>query len=258
VTAARHPDRLYKYMSMSGDGRLRAERLLCHREIWFAAPGQLNDPYDCRPLLSFESTGAERDAWLERTQAPGDGDRAARRTRLEADLADEAWRAERTARFQERIRTETGVLGLSLAPDLLSMWTYYAGGHSGLCVQLETGRERLARLDPPVIPLPVEYEPVVPTIHFFGMESDELVRTALGRKSLEFEHEREFRLVREAGPGLVQLPEGSVSGVVMGSRMDAETVAEIERWIAEAGVAVRIGRARQRADAFGVEIDWDD
>ncbi len=43
------PDYLYKYRSLGGAGRLYAERLLIHNEVYFASPSTFNVPSTPEP-----------------------------------------------------------------------------------------------------------------------------------------------------------------------------------------------------------------
>jgi len=52
----RDPIYLYKFRSLSNDQEEWVQRIFQHNELWFSAPKDFNDPFDCLPVQSFEAS----------------------------------------------------------------------------------------------------------------------------------------------------------------------------------------------------------
>lgn len=95
-----------------------------------------------------------------------------------------------------------------------AMWGYYANGFKGIAIEIEvednkivqTGKIEDGRI------LPIEYNDEVPHIDN-GPEKD-IVKTILTSKLTCWEHEKEYRFLKQAGPGLY--PIGKITGVYFG------------------------------------------
>ena len=55
ANSMRHSYRLFKYRSLSGDGRGFTEGIITSRRIYYAAPEELNDPFDCHFCVNMDS-----------------------------------------------------------------------------------------------------------------------------------------------------------------------------------------------------------
>ena len=123
-------DSLYKY------GRLNkySEALFATPTIWFSAPSQLNDPFECRPWLIFNGTQDQIVASLTRTLM-----------RRNPILTDEQARAQALTMFLakeptldwEQTRRGIGLYCLSPVNNSILMWSHYAQDHQGYCLQFE-------------------------------------------------------------------------------------------------------------------------
>ena len=60
------PTVLYRYRSFAGRGSADLERMIVHRELYFSAPLQCNDPFDCRPVFEIQGTNGEAAAYCKR------------------------------------------------------------------------------------------------------------------------------------------------------------------------------------------------
>lgn len=112
------------------------------RVFWFADPSTLNDPFDCRPVLLWSEDDDENRRRIEETFV--EEFEKANEFRPEPEIVqrqvEEVMRANRTqaARnksFWDPIDQKTSVLCLSHRWDIAQQWTYYAGEHSGFCIE---------------------------------------------------------------------------------------------------------------------------
>ena len=110
---------LYKYRPYS----VRSLEILIKKELYFASPQQLNDPYDCQ--LSIVDTLSEA---IDRT----------RQTR--SKLLDVLEKLQNIEELNIKIATDfanAGVLSLARIPMNVLMWSHYADDHRGFVLGFE-------------------------------------------------------------------------------------------------------------------------
>lgn len=96
----------------------RSLEMLIRRELYFASPTQLNDPYDCRMNIRDSLSAA-----VARAHKLGNQAQSAELQRLQKFDA-----------IYERMAQDlagVGVFSLSRVPDSVLMWTHYSDDHSG-------------------------------------------------------------------------------------------------------------------------------
>lgn len=106
---------LYKYRGYSA----RSFEMLIRRELYFASPTQLNDPYDCRMNVRDSLSAA-----VSRAHKLGNQVHSAKLQQLQIDPLYES---------MARDLAGVGVFSLSRVPDSVLMWTHYSDDHSGFC-----------------------------------------------------------------------------------------------------------------------------
>jgi hypothetical protein len=95
--------------------------MLIRRELYFAAPPSLNDPYDCRINIRESLSGA-----VQRAKQSGN-----------KELQQKLKRFHKIEHVYEKMDTDLaglGVLSLAKKADNVLMWSHYAENHTGFCV----------------------------------------------------------------------------------------------------------------------------
>lgn len=247
------PSRVYKYRSLAGAAAEFSEAIVVRSEVYFAKPEELNDPYDCRPHNSLESSAAERRAfWTLVTKGREPHlSRAARRARV---VEIDAWMRSRIHRegfdgvaqaaYDHNLR-DTGVLSLSAEPSSNLMWSHYGDAHRGICIEFDF--EALK----PLCPLPVIYSADRPS---FNIVKDvaALEELAFLRKSSEWEYEQEWRAAGLWWSGPFRLPEAAVSGVILGARVSADDRQRVEQWVASSSRQLDLRQARFESKSYAL------
>jgi DUF2971 family protein len=131
--------RLFKYFPLnSAERESWMERLLVNHEIYFPSPKKFNDPFDCRvpsltsqPLTALAKL-AERH--LQRIGAP-----LARpgRRKVAKEWAQNGQGAIQLQEYLQKEVNKTAILSLSEKHDQILMWSHYAAGHTGVCIQFK-------------------------------------------------------------------------------------------------------------------------
>jgi hypothetical protein len=246
---------LYKYRTFND----ASERIITSDEVYVPSPLEFNDPFDCRiPVIA---NGREEDF----------------RTLLHDHLKWKIpnlpkWRLEQivheklrddTHRNPDLMKKEldyaitdrlskTGVYCLSAVNDDILMWSHYADGHKGFCLEHEGGDEKtfLKRARK------VRYQLKLPIVNYFDaiLRDRTLLDTILLTKSEKWSYENEWRIIQVDGPGIYGIPEGILSGVIFGCQMSQEHKERIISWSKKRSNPIRFYQAQMKRHEFGLDI----
>jgi hypothetical protein len=206
---------LYKYRAVSA----QSLALIINRELYFAEPKQLNDPFDFQLNIST----ALQDA-IERAGT----DTGTSVTEKLAKLSS----IDHIYKKMESDIEHVGILSLSRIADSALMWTHYASEHKGFCLGFRLSRTFTKLNEDHLIVgcSVVEYFHVNPFYEYFVefAKAEEVpewnevyeVLLAMGMlaKSKSWKHEKEVRVVRKESGTVPFQPEDLVE-VIFGSRM---------------------------------------
>jgi len=197
------PTNLFKYRKFD-KGSIE---LLLNRELWFAKPESLNDPFE------GESSFSEvLDAVWENYPSP------------------EKERNEYKEKLEKQLK-KTGICSFSKARKNQLMWSHYADEHKGFCIGFN---ERLLRPNGSCIyPRDVTYqadypfEDIIKRFKYFEKYPGEnnknsiagdIFYSVLGTKYSSWKYERERRLVFHSSQA-VKFPKKAVNSIAFGLRM---------------------------------------
>jgi len=214
------PRTLYKYQPIN---RFSLSKLI-NNQIWFSKPNSLNDPFDCQIVLRDNTNEIDYQeilkAMLEDSSDPDSlhSEAIAEDGSITYDFKQKVERGYRAGAQDtiEKMRDERGVASLSAIHDDILMWSYYADGHKGICLEFDTSYSsfRYAR--------PVEYRDEIPSVNI----ADAVVRSIDGifwpmilTKFTGWSHEKEWRFFHQEGDRLYYYPARALTGVYMGWKM---------------------------------------
>jgi hypothetical protein len=244
------PDVLYKFRSeIERDVRC----LLLDRELYFASPADLNDPFDCYPSVRRPP----RDRWrelvdFEVNEAPS-GEEESRRAKASARLySSDAYLGSLREDIYQLLGNNLGVLSLSATKTNPLLWAFYANNFRGFVVGYHFPD------DGPIKDMclgSVDYSRAMPTINPLG---DHLWSLILATKSKEWLHEKEWRYLRTGdigGHGHMQVPPDCIVEVCLGPRMKPEheeLVLQVARYLPD---QPRIYKTRLLPAHYGLTFD---
>lgn len=279
---------LYKFRSFSNPCHLR---LLTDNEVWFSAPSQFNDPFDCNIPLRLDKCP---DDWLlERmteqalSQHPEISSEEARKMakdELSKTGDSKERRALRRSQFKESVSPVTGVLSLTShwnhdGAELL--WSHYAERYTGFVVGLNeeamlswirelsgvpedaTLHDASEGLD--ARPAPVEYAEDMPILVPCEEPEVELIYKLVTHKSKAWCYEDEVRyLMFNFGRDLEinplsdddraqEIPEDAIDEVTLGVNVSTEDAKRTKKILSEKDSKVTLYWARLKEDEFGLE-----
>jgi hypothetical protein len=230
ILRGKRPDFLYKYRSLA-DENLKGftKDVFINNRLWHCATKDFNDPFEAR--FDFRLTSEEFNAhdflfrWKSFSNLDDD-DILALMASVEKHHIDPHY--EMLARkFQETIQQKTVVLSLCEEYQNILMWSHYADSHRGICIEfdLNAAFEYWRRV------LPVQYLHHYPYVLGTEISVSELSAIYLS-KSTQWTYEKEWRFINELKtPGLLEFPEESISGVILGLNISQENTALVKEWI---------------------------
>ena len=251
------PPHLYKYVppgrvSFFQDGLLR-----------FTQPGAFNDPFEMRPIFSFESVASSDEIELIANVANSlHKDLPEYLSKKQAEVFAEFYIKENRTKLSnllnvaeatfggvfnykslpESINATVGILSLAERPDNLLMWAHYAESHSGFVLEFDSSHsffnQKQSDLDEIRHLRKVRYSKVRPKVDLKRNDSN---FTVLLTKPDAWWDEEEWRLILELNKAnsvksdpanpfdvcLFAIPWAAVTGVIFGHRASAEVILEI-------------------------------
>ena len=241
---------LYKYRSLRDEwGREGARLALQDHAIYFPIYTQFNDPFDCNLDVSPTSdreTCATRLREINPEMSEPELAKMSEREMSPGRVAaiDAAVRAARVETLKN-----VGILSLSAKPDDLLMWSYYADGHRGLCLQFRLNGDRLFGCEL----TQVRYEPEPPRFTVYDRIDLDWTRRSLSTKALAWQHEQEWRILWRV-PGMNEFPAEDLTGVILGAQISAQDRATVLDWSRASRSAPVCYQARRKVGSFAIEI----
>lgn len=248
---------LYKYRDLRGGGLEFLQKTLLEDEIYLAGPADFNDPFDSLPNFDLTGSVESRAKLYERVLArheptKTDAERAALAFHLAQnpvmDLGSDEARLQMQHLFNE-VRSQLGVYCVCECADSLLMWSHYGGSHAGVCLEFDSSQWPFSTAQE--VLYASEREPVRR-----AHESDERsMEKGLLTKFEGWRYEQEWRVVDfERGPGVHRIPEATLTGIVLGARIDPVHETKILEWVAQRRQRIRVLRAVASDSAFQVDI----
>jgi len=218
------PPRLYKYQPFNEQNLANLKRA----SIWFSAPNTVNDPYDCASWVvePDKITEAQFEEWLEYAR----GRDPALTARVCPDgVVTPAFREDVTASVrrvyaeQRTIqREQRGIACLSATLTDIMMWSHYADGHRGFCLEFDTSFWPFSKA------LGVTYSPTLPSINPLDVllnppgddENNRILRMFVLTKASCWSYEQEWRLMHGEPNKLFGYGDGGpLSAIYFGAEM---------------------------------------
>jgi len=228
--------------------------MLIKRQLYFATPVQLNDPYDCR--ISIRQALSQAIEGVERN-----GSRSFRQT-LE--------RLRKIDHIYEKMETDigsVGVLSLSKCPTNVVMWTHYADNHRGFCAGFQLSEKFTTHHnDEQIVGIcGVHYSGENPFVEFFEEIAtaekppsweefwQSLLSMGMVAKAVAWGYEEEVRVLRKEG-GPVSFEPSELAEIVFGMNMPASDRATLRQLLAGGEWSHVKFKEIVRSKAFAVDI----
>lgn len=244
---------LYKYGQLDE----HSEALFSKPQVWFSAPSQLNDPFECRPWYTFEGSAEQIVESARKMLQKQNHDLTSHMATAQAValiLEDRHRDPEAQKRAREvaaRWLAKVGLFCLSRVRDNILMWSHYADQHRGYCLQFEATDHTYMFSEAQ----PISYSDDYPAVQFHSAQSSEQVQLSFLSKYRGWSYEQEWRVIdTKNGSGLRSYPPELLRGVIFGLRMPDSDKIRIREWMKQRGHSVKFYECRQDDRRFQIDI----
>jgi hypothetical protein len=191
-------DTLYKYRSWFDNNHKKS---LTKNELYFAAPNDLNDPFDTKIPMNFsnintlEKVNRLFEIMFEKTppEFKSGINKEAARTKFINDYSNGSKTLQRDYNRVEfeRFNYHHGVMSFSLRIDNILMWSHYANNHRGFCLGFHRGSIEKAQIG---ISGVVQYRTKFPNIDPLNTNETEKIIHRIFFKAKGWKYEAEYRI----------------------------------------------------------------
>ncbi|MEZ5359029.1 MAG: DUF2971 domain-containing protein [Candidatus Zixiibacteriota bacterium] len=268
------PKYLYKYIDWE---KLYHRRMLADREFFFAKPSSFNDPFDCllEPDYSLLNKAQIYKIYISHLKRDLPmANRSEIRKRAKDWQKKGLWKNEankkRSEEWSYNYKNENlGLFCLSSKHDEILMWSHYAKGHSGLCLQFDTKRlmddfENQLIVEGKLFEIiPIEYHLDMPIINP-SEEGDDYFKRLVTIKAKRWEYENEYRIVLlgfkdndkflENNERIYKYPSKAITGVYFGYNTTIETEQSIMAILREGRIQPYFFKSKVKKNKFELEF----
>jgi hypothetical protein len=246
----------YKYRSLSGECRARTLSIITTRQIYLSNPKTFNDPFDCRPIYSLESTDEEFATYtlsvlntLGKDVSPAD--RAQIIENFQRKETKEELLLDFITHHDKNVTDVYGVCSLSETAENILMWSHYADHYRGICFQFNASRFRpfFGRAQK------VIYQSQRPVCNRVRQTPLEMFEKTLLTKATEWSYEKEWRILdHERGAGLQEIPAEDIESVILGCHITEKDAEEVSALVRHHLPEAKVFRAKLHESEFKVRI----
>jgi hypothetical protein len=225
-------------------------------EVYFADPADFNDPFDCDASLDlgpeFEKNPQDfLEEWLSKHPMELMLRKAVEYCVTQGDIQALKEMLCGAYRFNsgERNPHSVGIFCMCENYDHLTQWAYYAGSHTGLCLEYRMG-------EPPfTLGGRVDYDDNFIRFDLKVFENRETARQIMRRKSKAWEHEREVRYFSVDGPGLKAIQKKQLTKIFFGLKADPKKVQRVKEILSRNKYPTKLFRAKKLDDQYGLVFE---
>lgn len=244
-----YPKVVYKYFRFTEE--CYVEDMISKNRLWFSSPSKFNDPYDCNIKIRTNSTIEDRKIYIDNLIDKTNLSRLEKRKLKLHFLNDpkkfENWLNERFKEFTKLM----GVCCFSSASDINHLWSFYANSHTGICFGFDIEED----LDFFNVFIKVTYGDY-PEYNIIEAQKvpDSIHHKILGTKSLDWEKEKEFRIIKNKGETYYRFNRNCLTKVIFGAKMDIKKRNDIIEVIDKNYSDVLYYKGVLKENDFGLEI----
>lgn len=221
------PRYIYKYMSLDGFIEMTTQGAL-----YFATPITYNDPFDTKINISCAASLEEKVSFGHKE---GFSDE---RIKVLSELPESELNEECALNYHKQL-SEFRICCFSQLFDNILMWSHYADMHKGVCVGFDTTKDELFN-DSTII----SYEDQVP-IYNIITDTFEDIRRAIYTKSIDWEYEKEIRIIKHTNLGFgnkVPFKKRALKMIILGCRFPDHKKLAIQAIIKKYGYHVTLSQ----------------
>lgn len=239
-------DFLYKYKAIDA----KMLRILVCNDIYFAPPDSFNDPFDCNLLPSLQITKEEVYDFVKQ-QFP---DIPENKLKEVVDNNTEKY----TIDLYKSLENELAKIRKSLTVSCFSevnnsslMYSHYADGHKGLCLEFKVIDNSFYD-----VLFPVQYPDNYPAVRFFKHDLQVMMDSQLLTKQPEWRYEKEWRIIKVDNPNNYQkFPLEILTGIIFGLRTSDADITMIKELTKHRVPNLKYYKCVKPKDSYYLNID---
>ncbi len=241
---------LYRYRDLVGERAEWVRQIISESKLFFASPSSFNDPFDCKARFRGDLGPAEFRSRADDLMRSRGMDRKQRRKALRSAPRPKELAKRVAAGMQDKL-DRMGILSLSSTHENILMWSHYAFGHRGVCLQFRVST------DPDYLgaALPVTYSRELLTPTLFGKDHRERVEAILLTKAVDWSYEREWRVLRPNGAGVDQFPPALLTSIILGASISPADRALVAGWVEARAGSLDTYQATRDPDQYGLRFE---
>jgi hypothetical protein len=230
------------------------EDVFSRRNIYLTDCTTFNDPFECRPMLTFHQSSLKREIFLKqlaKDRFPTADKRALKRliAAKKPLLTDQ----DTLRKVYNAFISTIGIYCVSEKNNDLLMWSHYSDSHRGLCLEFDASTEETLFWEA----FKVIYQEDYPTVNIMDIGKAEEFRKALLTKSTHWKYEEERRILKtkqEGGPGHYQFSPELLTGVILGTLMSDRNKEIVMSWIQGYPTRIALYQAKLNDRRYQLDI----
>ncbi|MCA9735625.1 DUF2971 domain-containing protein [candidate division KSB1 bacterium] len=260
------PKCLYKFRSINLDHKVGIERfkqIVIENKLYFAAPSEINDPFDCKIPPNFDADEKTlRQFIIDETRNnpdfPGAPDSVIESFADDVIASDGVKKLSKDMLASMRLaqgqilNRNVGVCCFSAVKNDILLWAHYANGHTGICLEfnIQKGIQLFHRAKP------VKYYKSYPNVNFFKCyhKNEHWMPKILIAKANCWKYESEWRVFKFDGPGLEIFPECCLTAIIFGCQMQDREKHFLINFVKENKMGIKLIEARMKENKYGLKF----
>lgn len=244
------------------------ESVLLKQEIYYSAPEDFNDPFECKPHFR-QPTQDEIKQFLAQSGT------------LKSVLDKKSKKLAKDIRSQSKdvkkgihdYLNKFGIFCVATRNDNILMWSHYAKDHQGLCFEFDIPSQGPSNFGVVNEVIYSHEYPLINYLDYFKMSAflhngsnadvqgeiaSNFVNSAILSKADEWSYEEEFRCIKSpmqgGGKGIHKFDAKNLKGVILGSRSKESFVNKITDMAADYPEDIYVGRCVLSEKNFEIDI----
>ncbi len=254
---------LYKYFRIDNNFR----NTILKNYLWFSAPTEFNDPYDCN--LSFDNDVTENELRYFYNKSREINNKLGNSSYNGIDIESKINEYKNNPKefikginqsIRDTINSYYGFCCFSQDFDNLLMWAHYTNKHEGICLVFDIEKDTSLFGD---LILKMDYPGDYPQINYLkerynGNWGFKSVQFIFGTKSKDWSYENEVRVFRTKGDhtifqGAVSFNKSALIEVIFGNNASLETIKELIDLFKTCDYKVDFYKMKLKDRKFGLE-----
>ena len=253
------PSFIFRFRSLQPGSLAFVKSSIQANEIYFSPPSALNDPYDCQ--ISLDTSGTDLEWRRHFLRSLKSRNIVKKKMGIVARLrVTQQWIAEEKHKQIDgkdfsKLTNSFGMACFSGIMNNQLMWSHYADNHRGICLIYNPAADSSGLIS---APHELKYSREYPKVRLVDLASmgDVAVQNLLLTKSIDWEYEREFRILLPYAAGKTfPYDPAALVGIVLGARFPQDRVDEICSWVKNHPSRPIIHQAELNYGKYGVSIN---